>query len=356
MIHKPAYSTLKIGFIYYTFYPVTGGASVHGYNLAKELHKQGYKLFKINGDADAYTQRLENPVTGLCWILANCDLIYIRMDYFLNFRNLISIPALLSGKKLIIELNNPSDELHLFGRSETYIRFVDRMVSKILKRADAVITVSEPLKRFCREALQLKNVYVIENGGEIFDGTSNGVSNEVVKKIEEIKQKYSKTVVWSGSANDMQDLKKLEAISESQRNRSAVVCVIKEDREKGEVPSSKENLFVFKNLPRKDVKYIISNSDIGLALYKEYPWSRWGFYNSSLKIFEYLNNGLLTITNTEGTGIQQSYPNFKSVNTEEEIIRFINQWNGGSFDKEKSRTWAKVAEETSQIIQQVVNR
>ena len=174
--------------------------------------------------------------------------------------------------------------------------------------------------------------------------------------MQEIKQKYSKTVVWSGSANDMQDLKKIEAIAEAQKNKSAVVCIIKKDQERGEVPLSNENLYVFKNLPRDDVKYIISNSEIGLALYRGYPWSRWGFYNSSLKVFEYLNNGLLTITNTAGTEIQKSHPNFRSADTEEEITALIDQFKGDSYDPEKSRTWSKVAEETSRIIQQVTNR
>lgn len=347
---------MKIGFIYYTFYPVTGGASVHGYNLAKELHKQGYELFKINGDPDPYTHRLKNPVKGLFWILANCDIIYIRMDYFLYLRNLVSILTLFSGKKMIVELNNPSDELHLFGRGERYIQIVDRVVSKIFKRADAVITVSEPLKTFCKEALQIENVHVIENGGEIFDGRPEDVSDKVKEKVKEIKESYSKIVVWSGSANNMQDLSKLVDIAESQRNRSAVVCIVKEERENGSLPGSNKNLFVFKNLPRDDVKYIISNSDIGLALYREYPWSRWGFYNSSLKIFEYLNNGLLTITNTEGTDIQQSYPNFRSADSVEEIVSLIDQFRGHSFEIDNPRTWSNVAEETSQIIQQVINR
>lgn len=346
---------MKIGFIYYTFYPVTGGASVHGYNLAKELSKRGYKLYKINGEADPYTNRLKNPITGLFWIMANCDVIYIRMDYFLYLRNFVSILTLLSGPKLIVELNNPSDELHLFGRGDKYIRFVDRIISKILKRADAVITVSEPLKMFCEKALQLKNVHVIENGGEIFKNEQDDASKEVKEKIERIKEKYPKIVVWSGSANNMQDLGKLDAIAESQRGQSAVVLIIKEDEHQNtHLPDSAENLFLFKNLPRVDVKYIISNSDIGLALYKSYPWSRWGFYNSSLKIFEYLNNGLLTITNTEGTPVQRSYSNFRSVQSNEEIISLIDQFDKNSFEVGDPRTWGDVAEETSKIIEQVV--
>ena len=217
--------------------------------------------------------------------------------------------------------------------------------------------MSEPLKRFCEEALQLQNVHVIENGGEIFGDESDDVSKEVKEKIGYIKQRFSKTVVWSGSANNMQDIGQLEAIGKAQQGESAVVLIIKEDEHQHvDLPDSSENLFIFKNLPREDVKYIISNSDIGLALYREYPWSRWGFYNSSLKIFEYLNNGLLTITNTDGTEVQQSYPNFRYAKSNEDIIKWINQFEGRSFEIENPRTWSDVAAETSQILKQVFNR
>ncbi|WP_234571606.1 glycosyltransferase [Rhodohalobacter sp. 614A] len=345
---------MKIGFIYYTFYPVSGGASVHGYNLAKELHAMGYELYKINGAADPFTTKLQNPVSGIFRILASCDVIYIRMDYFLNLRNLVSLFAIAGRKKIIVEINSPSDELHLFGRSGKYIRLADRIMRNILKHADAVITVSESLKKYCKEALNLDKVYVVENGGEIFPVSDYAVSKEVEEKFVRIRQKYSKIVVWSGSLNEMQDLSGIQKIAESQKEHTAVILIVKEDLKEGAYPTSLQNLFVFKNLSRDDVKYIISKSDIGLALYSEYPWSRWGFYNSSLKIFEYLNNGLLTITNTEGTRSQNSYPNFRFVENMDEMIRVIENHTPGAFEIPAPRTWRDVAEETSQIIQKVV--
>lgn len=346
---------MKIGFIYYTFYPVSGGASVHGYNLARELHALGYELYKINGQADPFTNKLENPVTGIIWILANCDVIYIRMDYFLNLRNLVSLFAIAGRKKVIVEINSPSDELHLFGRGRKYIRSADRIIRNILKRTDAVITVSEPLKKYCKEALNLDKIHVIENGGEIFSEPGLAATKPVKEQLGQIRKEYSKIVVWSGSLNEMQDLSDIQAIAESQKDQAAVILIVKEDVKEGVFPSSIDNLFIFKDLSREDVKYIISQSDIGLALYSDYPWSRWGFYNSSLKIFEYLNNGLLTITNTEGTKIQRSYPNFLFVDRADEMITHIEKYKPGTFEIHAPRTWRDVAEETSQIIQNVVN-
>ena len=346
---------MKIGFIYYTFYPVSGGASVHGFNLARELHKFGYDLYKINGAPDPYTTKLKNPVTGIFWILANCDLIYLRMDYFLNLRNLVSLFSLFSRKKLVVELNSPSDELHLFGRGKTYIQIADRVMSAILKRADAIITVSNPLKEYCSEALDIENVAVIENGGEVFSKSNTDCSESVKNKLNDIRKNYAKIVVWSGSLNQMQDLSHVRKITDSVNN-TAVLLIVKEETNSKEVLETSGNLFIFRKLPRSDVKYIIINSDIGLALYSNYQWSRWGFYNSSLKMFEYLNNGLLTITNTKGTAIQRSYPNFRSVNHVDGMIEAIENYRNVKYSIDNPRTWRVVAEETSEIIQSVVNQ
>ena len=343
---------MKIGFIYYNFYPVTGGASVHGYNLAKELNRLGYELFKINGEADPHTTKLDNPVTGLIWMLRNCDLLYIRMDYFLNLRNLVILPALLFSKKVIVELNSPSDELHLFGKSKKKIRRRDKVMSYLLKKADAVVAVSEPIKQYCEEALGLGNVTVIENGGEVFEIVSKEADPLLKQNISNIKQEYEKLVVWSGSLNKMQDLDMLRQFQESIGEKSALLLIIKKENENDELNLDGDNWFLFKNLRREDVSYIISESDIGLAIYNDYPWSRWGFYNSSLKIYEFLNNGLLTITNTHGTEKQRRYPNFISADSISQIEQYIQDADEISSNHPK-RTWKTVAEETSELIEKI---
>lgn len=346
---------MNIAFIYYSFYPVIGGASVHGYNLAKELSQLGYNLFKINGEPDPHTTKLQNPVTGLVWMLRNCDLFYIRMDYFFNLRNLVLLPALLFGKKIIVELNSPSDELHLFRKSEKQIRRVDRLFRYFLKKVDSVVVVSEPIKEYCSEALGLTNIQVIENGGEIFTPNPDDISPAVKEKISDIKATFDRLVVWSGSINKMQDLETIQKIQRAISENSALLLIIKEEKvgDKKELEIDSDNLFVFNNLARKDVAYIISESDVGLAFYNDYSWSRWGFYNSSLKIYEFLSNGLLTITNTQGTDRQRRYPNFKSVDTISQSEQYIKA--GFSKDIEYSkRTWKIVAEETSGLIENIM--
>jgi len=355
---------MKIGYIYYDFYPVKGGASVHGYNLAKELTKLGYKLFKINGEADPFTKKYKSRFTGFFKILKESDVIYLRMDYFFNLRNITSLFSLIAGKKLIIELNSPSDELYLFGKSIRYVLWIDSLVRFVLKRADAVIVVSDPIKKYCIDALSLnpKKVHVIENGGEVFhadDGSMDSreqlqSSKLLDEKIEDIKSKYSQIAVWAGSSNKMQDLQWLNEISSIQKEKTAFIIIMKE--EKGEmVDFGNRNQFLFKNLSRSEVSKVILSSDFGLAFYDEYQWSRWGFYNSSLKIFEFLNNNLITVSNMEGTEIQRNYPNFLVAKDSESVLKILNSDLNLKPEKSQIRTWEVVGKEVSEIIQQVYN-
>ncbi len=353
---------MKIGFIYYDFYPVKGGASVHGYNLAKELTKLGYSLYKINGDEDPYTKKYKNRFIGFFKILKDSDIIYLRMDYFLKLRNLSSLFSLIAGKKLIIELNSPSDELYLFGKSLRYVMWVDFLVRFVLKRADAIIVVSEPIKRYCIEALSLnpEKIHVIENGGEIFLSNNGTVDSKkysrrsllLDKKIKDIKNRYNQIAIWAGSSNKMQDLKWLNEISEIQKDKTAFIIIVKE--EKGEeVDFKSKNQFLFKNLSRKEVSKFILSSDLGLAFYDDYHWSRWGFYNSSLKIFEFLNNNLITISNIEGTETQRNYPNYKVAKDSESVLNILNSDFDHKPKRSQIRTWEDVSKEVSNIIQQV---
>ncbi|MEX0770011.1 MAG: glycosyltransferase [Balneolaceae bacterium] len=350
----------KIGFIYYTFYPVRGGASVHGYNLARELKKLGYDLYKLNGEPDPWTTKLSGSLSGLLWILKNCDVIYVRMDHFITQpRNLIGLISLLIGKKVIVELNNPSDELYLFGRGKRYIRFVDRLYRLFLSRARAVIVVSEPLKTYCKQVLGLQRTYVIENGGEIFDPDSINPSEEIRLKMETIRHRFDSVVVWAGSMNEMQELEWVREFAREAGSDMAVLFIVNDEggnhRQSGS--PEEDNIFIFRNPGRQDVKFLILSADAGLAFYKPYPWSRWGYYNSSLKIYEYLNNGLLTFTNIRGTDSQLHSSFFRNVDSPEQAVEQIRNRRHMKFSAAVgTRTWDQVAQETARVIEEVIEK
>lgn len=350
---------MKIGFLYYDFFPVSGGASVHGYYLAKELSLLGHKLYKINGERDPYSIKLKNKLFGILKILFICDLIYLRLDYFLKLRNLSLLVALLMRKKIVVELNSPSDELFLFGKKMSYIEQLDKLAGYFLRKTDAVIVVSKAIKRYSLESLGLDEdkIYIVENGGLKFDKESEEefgpVSTDVQTRVREIRTNYKKIAVWAGSLNKMQNLGILKLISQDKVPDTAVIAVVNESS-CYLADLKAENLFLFRNVSRADVMYIIRSSDVGLAFYGQYDWCRWGFYNSSLKIFEFLNNGLLTISNKEGSEIQSEYPNFKVVRNDSEVFSLLND-NLPEFGYyKKMRTWKDVAIDVEKIMNKVL--
>src|SRR5690625_7690468 len=105
-------------------------------------------MHKINGEPDTYSVKYPQSIRGAHKLFRESDVIYLRADYFIKLRNILGAAALLSGKKVIVELNAPSDELNLFGKSERYIRTADKIESWLLKCADAVIILSELEQRY----------------------------------------------------------------------------------------------------------------------------------------------------------------------------------------------------------------
>lgn len=347
---------MKIGFLYYDFYPVKGGASVHGYHLAKELDRAGFKLYKINGEEDPYTKKFKNRFTGFVKMLKQCDVIYLRVDYFIKLRNLSLLFALMAGKKVVVELNSPSDELHLYGKNQAYISRVDKLMSFFLNRVDAVIVVSHAIEKYCIEALKIdpSKVYVIENGGQVFDDQANAATPAVREKMDGLRSKYRKIAVWAGSPNKMQDMGILKYLSDGKATDTAIVAILKSEK-KNSIRLKSDNIFIFRKIGRDDVSYIIRSSDIGLAFYEEYNWSRWGFYNSSLKIFEFLNNGLLTISNKQGTEVQRKYPNFRVAESNKEILELLRSDLPIQKKDYIIRTWETVGKEVSDVLRKVYN-
>lgn len=346
---------MNIGFLYYNFYPVQGGASVHGFHLAKELTQLGHKLYKLNGQPDPFTKKLQQTPVGFMKMVRESDLFYVRMDYFLNARNLAGLAAIIAGKKIVVELNSPSDELALRGRSASFIRKTDRVYSWLLKRASAIITVSEPIKQYCQRELELENVHVVENGGEVFEHPTQDMieSSVTLQRFREIRDEAEKVVVWAGSANQMQNFQLLKEVATRLDENAKLVLIVNEEPGTSIPEEFAEGAAILKNADRKEVGAIIAQSDVGVALYDEYPWSRWGFYNSSLKMYEFLNNGLLTLSNVPGSPIQTKYSNFSYIPDADLMAESINRYQPEDLTPEDPRTWKAVAKEVSIILKNV---
>lgn len=341
-----------IAFFYYKYYPIKGGASVHGYNLAKELSKKGYTLYKLNGDKDLFTTK-EEGIWGLLKVLVKADVVFVRLDYFFKARNIIPLIAKAMGKPVIAELNSPSDELFLLGYGKTTKWVKEKWLKFIVGYVDKVVTVSQPVKNFCTTVLGHTNVDVIENGGEVFNVPDSPDTSELIEKIKVFRTKYSKIVIWTGTVNKIQELDFLVKVGRELESKYALVIITPEKFSVDPIFEEKKNIYRFSAVNRAELGFVINQADIGLAFFTDYDWCKWGYYGSSLKVYEYLSNNTFVITNKEE--VFAKHKMIKLLTEPSQINTYCKEISKKSFEGYHPRTWSQVAEEFLVAVNEVLN-
>ena len=346
---------IRIAFFYNNFYPVKAGATVHGYNLAKELTNIGYEITTFNKIEDGFTAKKQRTLSNIISVFLNSDLIYVRHDLKINHKSYLVSLAKLFKTRSIVELNAPSDELLMNGRALTSVRRLDRYLKPFISLADAVIAVSDSVKQYCEEILDYHNVFVVPNGGEVIDIRRLKVSNNLTDRITSFKKDHDKLVIWSGTKRPWQAFSLVKQIVAASHSNIGFIMV-SDDLSVFEELRSYDNVYLFSNLPRDEVKYLIKTCNIGLALYGDYRLSRFGFFNSPLKYYEYLINGLHVVASPKGQMAKDRYDNLFHSEIASDIVKYIDNVNTSkSFRHMKFRSWEDVAKDLDSVIKRVLS-
>ena len=351
----------NVAFLYPKFYPVTGGGSVHGYYLASNLNKLGINLNFIYGK-EAIPFGINNKFTikSIIKVISQSDLIYIRHGArFSKRQSILIILSWLFRKKIIIEFNGSPDELLTKRFSKKYVKRQEHILSFLLSLADAIITISQPMREFCINYLNCDSnkINVIPNGGSKIDKKNIENPNETVN---EFLQQYTQTALWSGRDTLWQGFDKIEKIIKNTPGTGYIMAVKKLSNSTYERLKKFNNVMIFNNIKRELLEYFILNCDIGLVLYGDNSWSRVGFYNSSLKYYEYLINGLQVISedyNNEIINDQNKFENLHIKEGVDDIIQFINNnklKRKVNTSENHYRNWNDVAKETIEVFDQVL--
>lgn len=340
----------KIAFFYPSHCPVTGGSSVHGYYLAKHLSEKGFILKTFPNLPDGFTQYYKRNVWNICKVILQADLIYVRI-HTEGFTKYIPFIAKMFGKKVVAEINGLPDELKLTKNyTEKKVLQIDNALRRWLKYADAIIAVSTMLKDYCTQYLQCRNVFVVENGGEQFLLNNLHVSNDFKTAIDDIYRVHKKIAIWSGTSNPWQGIDIIEKIASVSTNDVGTI-IISNDLNVRYRFEPYENVYVFDNLGRDEIAYIILHASVGLALYGNHNWCRYkDYYGSSLKYYEYRANGLAVVATPSG---HLAHINHKNVFVSSSITEMYS-WilhNAVRQEGERDfRSWSNVADETLQVI------
>lgn len=343
----------KILLVYPDFFPVNSGHKVHGFNLAKALFKHGFIVYSFNREKDGVTQSVRRSIRCFLKGLILSKYYYIRVSY--NFR---WVPffylARLLRKKIIFELNAPPDELVSYGvmdKTPHELIELDHKLRSFLIRSDFVVNVSKPISDYCTDILKLPadKIVTIENGGEEITFDKNALKHEFINTLE-MTNNFKQVLIWSGSINPLQGVSDIESIVLNLPDTSLIIIVSDSDFNKSMV-FSKPNVLIFIKPTREELGYLFKKSNVGLALYKDdYSWSRIGFYQSSLKYYEYLANGLVVYCPPLGT-MKTRNPNVKNFNNLDELLKLINRQEEHVISDYPIRTWAGVRNELTGILE-----
>lgn len=338
-----------IAFIYPSHYPVTGGSSVHGYFLAKGLVEKGYELITFPDANDGFSTCLEPRPTNYLKALYNADLVYLRVSP--SGRSGALLPWLRRiGKKTIVELNGPTDELKLTRKlSDEAISKLDRKLKKQVAAAHALVTVSPVMGDWCKTVLGHPSVHVVENGGMRYSEPQDppaALKEELAPFLSEARQ----VVLWSGNAWPWQGVEWVKACVKLGKDQHFIL--VSDD------PAMFRDLEVLPNvrvLPRQGLdamRYLIGRSDAGLAFYGDYSWFRLGtIYNSSLKMYEYLANRLWVAGNHDLSQV----PHYFCAPSAKEAILWLGHRIGEKVPVDAPyRSWQDVANDTEEIIENVL--
>jgi len=279
---------LKIGFFYPPYYPLGTGASVHGYHLVKGLKKRGHQILSCLGDGNPDCINFDRTKTEAIKMARQADVLYIRINTF-SFLKQSTLLKLVRPFSLPVvwEVNAPTEELHAnyppgVGR-DRIVRAENLKRKSLAKFVSAGIGVSETLKTYICDFLGIKKAYSIPNGS---DPDHFSTDRTVLTPLIHIENKFK--IIWTGNANPWQGIELIiETAKRMEQTHPDIIFIVITQDSKWTFPVLK-NLLVLRGISYTDIPSYIAASDACLCLYNEYNWLKYGFYGSSLKLFDYM--------------------------------------------------------------------
>lgn len=292
---------MKIGFIYFPFVRPTTGASAHGYYLAKELVKLGHTLFATDHPGAEGIVGIVRNRRGFLRVALSSDVLYIRPS---NRRSLQEAATMLRFTRrnlpVIWELNSPIEELLAFSTPDNHQQILKQIaVGKkrlqfFARHVDAAVAVSETMGHYARNVLGINNTIIVPNGADIA-ATSNTTSTF----LRNLGQYFR--VLWAGASRypwqGIEQILEAAAILRSQAPDILFVLINANTIHNESIP---DNVIVLPGTSLAGVMNYAMDADCLLAIYNDYSWCPYGFYNSPLKLFQFMATGKPVIATALG--------------------------------------------------------
>lgn len=312
---------MKIGYMYdFEAYPPCGGNHVHAMELTQGFTRCGHSVSVVSDPTMPGVTNFDTKPEELQAFIENIDILYVRIDarFIMHWDALKNCMRLIGDLAVVWEINSPANEAFAYswlgGKSnsikESYFKRLKRLVhatrkvpgvyleerfrKKMAKNVSAAICVSKALDRYASVALDIPKVLILPNGGQL-------ISEDEIRQRRERGQLDGFTVLYSGSAMyPWQGLNYLsEVIKLALKEAPDISFVLAVNQRVPGLPIA-DNVVVLEHLDREKILDAICASDACVSLHPEYPWSKYGFHNSPMKLFEYMACMRPVVTSNHG--------------------------------------------------------
>lgn len=364
---------MKIGFFYVPYYPLSAGRSVHGFKLVQALKKRGHQVLSCLGDGNPDCIQYERTKWGAIKLAREADVLYIRIagrpvHSYLEKSTLLKLVRPFS-LPVVWEVNAPVEELKASfpegAERDALIHSENRKRKLFARFVDAGIGVSAVLKEYINEFLGIEKAYCVPNAS---DSSMFDQKNLKETALSHLGDTFK--VFWMGSADTpWQGVELIVEIAKKMQHVDCnVIFVLITGNSLWQLPVL-NNLLVLRQVPYGNMPPYVAAADVCLCLYKEYDWLEYGFYGSSLKLFDYMaagkpiiasdmgqistivqngKNGLLV-----GNDVQTIIDTILNLKADQEKREMLG--NNARSDVVTFYNWDRVAQQTEDVLMEVCN-
>lgn len=317
-------AAMHVGYVYeFNSYPPRDGGSIHVYNLVRSLVALGCTVHTCGFEENPQCVTYPPDGEGVRRFLSAIDVLYMRIDSrFLSRSALrrrclegfargpvvweINAPAEEMVARFRLGPNGAADESGTHGgrmrawarnlRLRTSIAREERFRRRQARRVHAAVCVSNALKQYAAADLGIQTCAVIPNASDpvLFAGTQDA-GDRLQDYGDHFKVIYSGDFHWP-----WQGFEFVKSLAELAQRRGENMLFVVLNNSPSEAVRSEGRVLVFNRVPYFEVPSYLASADACLCTYRDFSWSRYGFYLSPLKLFDYMASGKPVVASGQG--------------------------------------------------------